>query len=423
MIKFSPFSRKQLDLLTWWVDESPKKDCEGIIADGAIRSGKTVAMALSFLMWSMTRFSGENFGLCGKTIGSLRRNVIKPLKEMALTRGYKVIEHRADNYLSISRNGKTNDYYMFGGRDERSQDLIQGVTLAGCLFDEVALMPYSFVNQATARCSVEGSKLWFNCNPGSPMHWFKVEYIDRADLLGYIYLHFTMDDNTSLSEKIKERYRRQYVGVFFQRYILGLWTIAEGLIYPMFDDGNMYDDTDRPVSLYSAAHRTIACDYGTTNPCVFLDIWDDGQTVWVDNEYRWDSKSDEARNSGIPNKTDAQYADDLAAFMGDDPAKMCMVIIDPSAKSFITELQQRGFWTKAGDNDVLDGIRKTASLFGGKKIRVHRRCRGLIGELQSYAWDEKAVARGEEKPLKVLDHAPDGLRYYINSLPDWRISA
>lgn len=161
-IKFSPFSKKQKQVLNWWMPESPVHDKDGIIADGAIRSGKTVCMSLSFALWAMENFNGQNFGMCGKTIGSFRRNVLFWLKLMLKSRGYKTQDKRADNLLIVTKGDKTNYFYIFGGKDERSQDLIQGITLAGVFFDEVALMPQSFVNQATGRCSVTGSKLWLN---------------------------------------------------------------------------------------------------------------------------------------------------------------------------------------------------------------------------------------------------------------------
>ena len=232
--KFQPFSHKQQQVLTWWMPSSGVSDYEGIIADGAIRSGKTVSMALSYVMWAMSSFHEEAFGMCGKTIGSFRRNVLRPLQRMLRTRGYKYTYHRGDNYIEIRRGAVINYFYIFGGKDEGSQDLVQGITLAGVLFDEVALMPESFVNQATARCSVEGAKFWFNCNPGSPEHWFKKEWIDKlGEESGkhLIYLHFTMDDNLSLSEETKARYRGMYSGVFYQRFILGEWCLAEGLVY------------------------------------------------------------------------------------------------------------------------------------------------------------------------------------------------
>lgn len=422
VFEFKPFSKKQRKILNWWTDASPVKDYQGIIADGAIRSGKTVSMSLSFVMWAMCRFEGQNFALCGKTIGSLRRNVINNLKLMLKSRGYSVADHRADNVMVVFRGSKSNAFYLFGGRDERSQDLVQGVTLAGVFFDEVALMPESFVNQATGRCSVSGSKMWFNCNPGGPMHWFKTGWIDRRGKKNLLYLHFTMEDNLSLTEEIKTRYRGMYAGVFFLRYIKGLWAVAEGLIYSMFDADNLYNDEDRPKALKNIGTRTIAVDYGTTNPCVFLDIWDDGQDVWVDREYRWDSKSEEARKSANPQKTDKQYADDMADFMGSRPEDQCIIVVDPSAASFIQELRSRGWMVKAADNEVVDGIRATSTLMAQKKIKINRNCKGLIKELQSYVWDDKASERGEEKPVKQLDHGPDALRYYVRTiLPKWRI--
>ena len=247
--KFKPFSNKQIKVLSWWMESSPVKDYDGIIADGAIRSGKTLSMSLSFVMWAMHSFNLCNFAMAGKTIQSLRRNVVKDLKKMLAGRGFKVIDRKQENVLVISRGNRVNEFYLFGGKDESSQDLIQGITLAGCFFDEVALMPESFVNQATGRCSVEGSKFWFNCNPAGPNHWFKVRWIDAAAEKRLLYLHFTMDDNMSLTERIKERYRAMYVGVFYERYIRGLWKTAEGLIYTTFTDENLYDDSTRPLGL------------------------------------------------------------------------------------------------------------------------------------------------------------------------------
>ena len=407
-------------LLNWWTDKSPVKDKQGIIADGAIRSGKTLAMSLSFCLWAMTRFNGQNFAMCGKTVGSFRRNVLATLKLMLKSRGYTVEDHRADNMLLIRRGDVENSFYIFGGRDERSQDLIQGITLAGLLLDEVALMPESFVNQATGRCSVEGSKMWFNCNPAGPLHWFKTEWIDKRERKGLLYLHFTMDDNLSLSEEIKARYRSMYAGVFYLRYIKGLWAVAEGLIYTMFAEACLYDKLAPHTP--NTAQKMIAVDYGTTNPCVFLETWDDGETVWIEREYRWDSRSEEAQRSGHPQKTDKEYADDMAQFMGSRPEDQCIVIVDPSAASFIQELRSRGWVVEPADNEVLDGIRKVSTMLVSGRLKVNRRkCKGLCAEMQAYVWDDKAKDRGEEKPVKQKDHGPDALRYRINALPAWRV--
>lgn len=425
IFKFQKFSRKQRQIFTWWADNSPVKDAAGIIADGAIRSGKTVSMSLSFVMWAMARYDGQNFIMAGKTISSFKRNVLQNLKLMLASRGYHWEYHVSGdfpNMLEVSRNGKTNYFFIFGGKDEGSQDLVQGITAAGAFFDEVALMPESFVNQATARCSVEGSTWWFNCNPAGPTHWFKVNWIDKRKKKRLLYLHFTMEDNLSLSEKIKERYRSMYAGVFYLRYIKGLWAVAEGLIYTMFTNANLYSDEERPPALKNIASKSITVDYGTTNPCVFLEIWDDGTTLWIDREYRWDSRSEEAQRTGNPQKTDAQYADDMEMFMGPEDQDWCEIVIDPSAASFITELRTRGFYVTTADNEVLDGIRVVGSLLARRMIRINRRCKDLIGEMYSYVWDDKAAERGEEKPVKQKDHGPDALRYFCyTKLPKWRI--
>lgn len=232
--KFRPFSRKQRQVLNWWCKNSPVRDHDGIIADGAIRAGKTLPMSLSFVMWSMSTYNGENFAMCGKTIASFRRNVLTQLKLMLKSRGYTVEEKRSENMVIVSRGKRQNSFYIFGGKDEAAQSLIQGITLAGIYFDEVALMPESFVNQGTARCSVNGAKFWFNCNPEGPSHWFKKNWIDKRQEKNLLYLHFDMNDNLSLSEKTKKRYRSMYSGVFFKRFILGLWVAAEGAIYIEF---------------------------------------------------------------------------------------------------------------------------------------------------------------------------------------------
>lgn len=424
IFKFKPFSRKQRQVMNWWMSESPVKDFDGIIADGAIRSGKTVAMSLGFVFWAMETFDGQNFIMAGKTISSFKRNVLQNLKLMLTSRGYHWIHHLSGdtpNMLEVTRKGKTNYFYIFGGKDEASQDLVQGITTAGAFFDEVALMPESFVNQATGRCSVAGSKFWFNCNPAGPTHWFKTNWIDKKRDKKLLYLHFTMEDNLSLDDAIKDRYRSMYAGVFFLRYIKGLWAVAEGLIYTMCTNRNYYTDEERPEALKAVAQKYIAVDYGTANPCVFLEIWDDGETIWVDREYWWDSRSEEARRSGEPQKTDAQYADDMTEFMGTEPEDQCMIIVDPSAASFIAELRKRGFYVKPADNEVLDGIRIVASLLALGNIMINRACKGLRSEMQSYAWDDKAAERGEEKPVKQKDHGADAFRYFVKTiLPSWR---
>lgn len=409
LFKFKPFSIKQKKVLTWWCDASPVKDMDGIIADGAIRSGKTVCMSLSFVFWAMERFSGQNFAMCGKTIGSFRRNVLFWLKLMLKSRGYAVTDHRADNLVEISRKGITNYFYIFGGKDERSQDLIQGITLAGVFFDEVALMPESFVNQATGRCSVDDSKYWFNCNPDGPYHWFKLNWLNKAAEKNLLVLHFTMDDNLSLSEKIKERYRSMYTGVFFKRYILGLWKMAEGIIYDMFsEERHVRNVVEYAVRLINGG-RYVSIDYGTQNATVFL-LWNkgtDGKWYCI-REYYYSG-----RDEGIQ-KTDSEYADDLKEWLEGTAIKT--IIVDPSAASFIAELNKRGYAVIAADNAVEDGIRLVATLLNLDKILFGSSCRNTIQEFASYTWDAKAGERGKDKPVEQHDHAMDAVRYFCYTI-------
>ncbi len=403
------FSEKQREIMRF-----PYRKYDALICDGAVRSGKTSIMSLSFFLWAMGNFNNCAFAFCGKSVGAVERNIVMPLLSVTyLKDNFTICYNRGDHVIIAKRGKRENRIYLFGGKDESSYMLIQGVTLAGVLLDEVALMPRSFVEQALARCSVSGAKFWFNCNPENPLHWFRQEWILKAPERKALHLHFRMEDNPSLSEETRRRYQNMYSGVFYQRYILGLWVMSEGLIYDMFDQTeNRYRDGEAPVDLRWTGRRYIACDYGTTNPCVFLEIFDyQERTVYIDREYRWDSRKEHRQ------KTDREYGDDFMKFMGDS---WCPVIVDPSAASFIAELRSRGVYVIEADNNVLDGIRRTGSLFHRRRILVNECCEGLLDELGTYLWDDKAALRGEEKPVKQQDHGPDALRYFVNSLPDWR---
>ena len=397
--EFKPFSRKQKQVLTWWCPSSPVKDKDGIIADGAIRSGKTLCMSLSYVLWAMESFNQQNFGMAGKTIGSFRRNVLFWLKLMLKSRGYQVIDHRSDNLIVVSKGDTQNFFYIFGGKDERSQDLIQGITLAGMFFDEVALMPESFVNQATGRCSVTGSKFWFNCNPNSPRHWFKVNWIDKCEEKHIIYLHFTMDDNLSLSEQIKERYRSMYVGVFFKRYILGLWCVAEGLVYSMFDEEKHV--TDEHMS--GALEYIVSIDYGTVNP-FSAGLWAfDGKHSQREAELFYNSREVGKRVD------DEAYYKMLKELIGD--RKISCIIIDPSAASFIEVIKKYGEYTvRKADNDVLDGIRVVTTMLNKGLLKIYKDCTSCINEFGLYCWDEE---KNNDTVIKENDHAMDDTRYYV----------
>lgn len=421
VIHFESFSKKQMQLLTWWCPESPYHDYAGIIADGSIRAGKTVAMAVSFIIWAMDTYDGQNFAMCGKTVGSFRRNVWKWLKPVLLVRGYQLEESRTENLIVIAKDERINYFYVFSGRHESSQDLIQGITLAGLYCDEVALMPESFVNQATVRCSVEGAKMWFNCNPDSPMHWFLLRWIEKRDEKRLLHLHFLMDDNPSLSEAVRERYRTTYSGVFYSRFILGEWVMAQGAIYrDAWDDDELLFDDEKLEYLLRNLHimkRSITIDYGTVNPMVYLDVLDDGTDLWFIREYYWDSRAEQRE------KDNSQYADDLLEFVRGVELWPSNVVIDPSAASFKIELRNRGLHAKEtvetinADNDVIEGIRKVNTLMTRRKIHFYKGLTHTIKELKAYVWDDKALQNsGKEKPIKVADHCPDAVRYYVSTI-------
>lgn len=421
---FESFSLKQKKILTWWTDASPYKNFNGIVCDGAIRAGKTVPMALSFVFWAMDTFDQCNFAMCGKSVGSFKRNVWLWLKPALQNRGYAIQELRSTNFITITYKGQTNYFYIFGGKDESSQDLIQGITLAGIYFDEVALMPESFVNQGTGRCSVKGAKWWFNCNPDGPMHWFLIDWIKQAASKKLLHIQFRMDDNPSLDTETKQKYSNMYSGVFYQRFILGQWVVAQGAIYKdAWSEDILFADEDMEPGLRNnpSYNRYILIDYGTVNPCVFLDVIDDGRVWWVVNEYYYDSR--DSKNNGIE-KSNEQYGQDLIDFIGTEGIPPSYIVIDPSAASFkvtLRSLQLRSketIETVNADNEVLDGIRMVSSMLHRKLIRIHRNnCPMTKLELLSYVWDDEAIKKGQkEKPIKLKDHCPDALRYGVKTL-------
>ena len=229
-MRFETFSRQQRRVLTWWL--APETSgLEAVICDGAVRSGKTLCMGLSFFLWAMGCFDGAVFGLCGKTASALRRNLLDEVLPALGELGFQWEERVSRGRLRVRFGGRENTFYLFGGKDEGSAALIQGVTLAGVLLDEAALMPRSFVEQACARCSVQGSRLWFSCNPESPEHWFYKEWIQKTEERRALYLHFTMADNPALTPQVRERYARSFSGTFYRRFVLGEWVAAEGRVY------------------------------------------------------------------------------------------------------------------------------------------------------------------------------------------------
>ncbi len=398
-MNFEKFSRKQRRVLTWWTPGSRDRRRDAIICDGAVRSGKTLCTGMSFVIWAMCGFDGRQFGICGKTLGSLRRNLLHEVLPALTELGFECREQVSKNRVVVRFGGRENIFFLFGGRDEGSAALIQGVTLAGVLLDEVVLMPRSFVEQACARCSVAGSRLWFNCNPGSPQHWFYQEWISRAEEKNALYLHFSQADNPGLAPAVAARYEKLYSGVFYQRFVLGRWVAGEGLVYGFFDQSYV-----RPVPKGDFSEYRVSCDYGTVNPASF-GLWGRQGDVWYRiREYYYD-----ARRAGAQ-KTDAEYVQALGALVGGLPVGR--VIVDPSAASFILALRRAGYPVEKADNQVLTGIRLTADGLKQGSMVICEPCRDAIREFSLYRWADG----GRDVPVKEHDHAMDDIRYFAMSL-------
>jgi PBSX family phage terminase large subunit len=389
-----PISNKQKQILAF-----PFTKYDALIADGAIRSGKTVFMIVAFVDDAMRRFNNQRFGICGKTVDSTVKNIITPYVGLNYAKEkYAITWKRTDKLLVISDGDHENIFEVFGGKDESSFMLIQGRTLAGVLFDEVALQPQSFVEQALARCSVEGSRFWFNCNPDVPNHWFYQSWVQKPKEHNALHLHFELEDNPSLSEKIINRYKTMYSGVFYRRYILGEWCVAEGLVYD-FGEDNITEEIPKSGEYY------LSIDYGTMNPfscglwCVL-----GGKAVRI-KEYYYSGRGEKVM------KTDEEYCDEIDKLTKD--YTITKVIVDPSAASFIASLRKRGYSVQKANNDVIDGIRRTSVYLKEGKILIHRNCADAIREFGLYRWDDKST---EDKVIKENDHAMDEIRYFCNTV-------
>ena len=358
-------------------------------------------MGMGFFLWAMVSFRDQRFGVCGKTIGSLRRNVLSEILPRLQKLGATWKERRSENLLIVKFHGRENRFYVFGGRDESSASLIQGITFAGILLDEVALMPQSFVEQACARCSVTGSRLWFNCNPAGPTHWFYKTWIQEAEQRNCLRLHFTMEDNPSLSPEIKERYERLYTGVFYRRFILGQWAQAEGRVYDFFEP-----EMVQPVPRGEFQKWYVSCDYGTVNP-TSMGLWGFQNGVWYRvKEFYFNSRAAQRQ------MTDEEYAGALAKLVGD--RKITAVIVDPSAASFIEVLRRKGWSVQKADNDVLAGIRQTSDALKEGRIIICEGCNDCIREMDEYVWDLSSGAKDRVK--KEHDHAMDDMRYFVSTV-------
>ncbi|MFI3325016.1 MAG: PBSX family phage terminase large subunit [Clostridia bacterium] len=394
-------SPKQKLLLKWAFMPSTKNKYKAVVCDGAVRSGKTVCMSIAFILWAMANFDGDLFGICGKTLNSVERNILHPIENSDdILCFYDIKFNKSQNMLTVKGQGKENKFYFFGGKDESSYSLIQGITLSGVMFDEVALMPQSFVEQAIARTlSVENTKLWFNCNPENPNHYFYKQWIEKSDEKNALHIHFLMEDNPILSRKIIDEAKKLYEGVFYKRYILGQWVAPQGLIYTMFEkERHVVASGGRVYEKY-----IISCDYGTVNP-TSMGLWGLSGSKW----YRVKESYFDSRACG-KQKTDLEHYRSLVELAS--RVNVEKVIVDPSAASFIECIRREGVFTvQRASNKVLDGIREVANHLNCGDILFCDCCKDSIKEFGLYSWDTKST---EDKPIKENDHAMDEIRYFV----------
>lgn len=387
---FSPRARRSI------VDSTARIN----IWHGSVRSGKTFT---SLVRWSEFVYNapgGARLALIGKTREALINNCVSQLQDLypSFTKLVK-----GDNRFVLF--GK--EIRLIGANDAKAEGKIRGSTLYGAYCDEVSLYPQDFFNMLLSRLSVDGAKLLATTNPDSPYHWLKTDYIDREDELNLRSFHFTMNDNLTLSPDYVKALKAEYSGLYYQRFIEGLWVMAQGVIYDMFDpERHTGDYIDKKFSNYG-----LAIDYGTQNPFAMgLFGWNDRPPVYLLKEYYYDG-----RNS-MKQKTDEDYVNDVKEFIGDKPIRCCFV--DPSASSFITLMNRRNYTVSHTDNSVEDGIRWVSTILNTDKLLIDKRCQHTIREFSSYVWDPRAQKRGEDKPLKENDHCMDFLRYFLfNAFP------
>lgn len=416
-------SPKQIEILKFPYYE----EYDAIICDGAVRSGKTIWGIISFVIWAMSNFREHNFAICGKTIASAVRNVVKPVMKIKYMRDNFVMHYnKQESLLVIKRGHKVNYFYIFGGKDESSFQLIQGITLAGIFYDEVALMPRSFVEQGMARCSVEGSKFYFNCNPSKPSHWFYEEWIKQAKDKKAYYLHFTMDDNPSLSEQIKARYRSLYTGVFYKRYIEGKWVSAEGVIYELFN--NQTDDylIDELPANETIMSWVTGIDFGgSKSSTAFV-------TLAISRKYKmfYLVESEKLDSSILNTKMLEEAFSNYMKKLYNKYRCFSDVYCDSAEPLHIRDLQLTQQKEKlscsvrtARKEEINYRIQAFNTLFSSKRIKILRHNKDLIQSFKDAVWDDKHSTQDKDVRLDdgsycvdLLDASEYALERYITAI-------
>lgn len=406
---------------------APADDKSINILYGSVRSAKTWTMIPKLLQLCDYPVAGQKV-FVGVTKQSVYNNVLSDLFAVVGASNYSYNRNSGELEILGSK------WLVFGAKDAGSEKYLRGITLGVAYCDELVLLDKEFVRMLLNRLSVAGARLYGTTNPENPMHWVKTDLLDNQELIrrGDIFAeHFTLDDNPNLPEGFREHLAALYKGVYYERFVLGNWVMAEGAIYGhAWSDEWLHNDADtvhlgrqRP---FEGVEQYIAVDYGTVHPQVYLWILDDGDHLWVEDEYFWDSGNAEYAPDGALmggyQKTDMQYADDLEAMVRQYPS--AQVILPPEAASFEAEIRNRGLWYTIANNAVDDGIRKVASLMGMGKIHFNRqRCPHTISEIPGYSWDPKKAKLGIESPLKQNDDCSDALRYGVaTKVSDWRLT-
>ena len=375
------------------------------IWDGSVRSGKTINSLLRWVRWVREQAPPGGLMLVSKTERTARQNIVDPLRE-ALGPAVKYSAGNHELWVGGRR------HTIVGASDARAEGKIRGITLAGVYCDELTLYPESFFAMALSRLSVPGAALFGTTNPDSPTHWLKRRYLDRSGELDMARWHFTLDDNPFLDPLFKAQIMTEYRGLWYKRYVEGLWAVAEGAIYDSLDAG-----THLVEELPATAWTIAGVHHGATNPTVFAALSGTDAGLIAHHEWRHDSRATGRQ------KTMKEYAVDFAAWRAALPQPPEKVYVDPSASSLILQLWRDGERNiHPADADVRNGIMETAALLGTGALRLHRPT--IIDgwdEMASYAWDPVASERGEDVPLKQMDTFPDALRYGVRgSRNRWR---
>lgn len=376
------------------------------IADGSVRSGKTVACNARWIEFLETSKSDE-FLISGKSSQSLRRNVIRPLLKMLNTEGKEYTYHKRDGELEI----EDKLCYVMGFNDEKAVDVIAGMSVGGWLADEIARCPQSAVEMAISRCSDIGAKMFWNTNPDSPYHYIFTNYINNKELIesGTVKtFKFLIDDNPNLDPQYVAELKRvnQKSEVFYKRNILGQWVIAEGAIYDMFSP-KQHVFKKPPLSIQDI---NICCDYGVSTVTTFgvMGIHKDetqGNSYLLLEETYYDKEIEGVAQS------DSERVDDIVVLQDKyGLTKQNTIFLPHDAASLKAECQKDELIKMRVETyapDTYEDIKTIQNLFANNRLLIHQDCTNSISQAQTYSWDKKAQQRGEDKPLKLNDHCPD----------------